>query len=195
MISSTPARPSATPAWTISLKPVSRADLLALLERVQKLYREAEEKKAEETRNEKAFFTRRLTSVLYGKHDPQTLDYVRERLHLHGGLRFVLLQPDGRDEKGPRHGTTRRCAAARRSCTPPACPFWGRPTPTTACSTPPSSAASTTSCVLYSDALAEADGCDEQAYFDRLRERVNAQTGVPVLMFIGDPRSHARNAG
>ena len=28
------------------LKPVSRADLLALLERVQKLYREAEEKKA-----------------------------------------------------------------------------------------------------------------------------------------------------
>ena len=41
-------------------------------------------------------------------------------------------------------------------------------------------------CVLYSDALAEADGCDEQAYFDRLRERVNAQTGVPVLMFIGD---------
>ena len=67
------------------LKPVSRADLLALLQRVQKLYREEEEKKAEETRNEKAFFTRRLTSVLYGKRDPQTLDYVRERLHLHGG--------------------------------------------------------------------------------------------------------------
>ena len=64
--------------------------------------------------------------------------------------------------------------------------FWGRPTPTTACLTPPSSAASTTSACLYSDALAEADGCDEQAYFDRLRERVNAQTGVPVLMFIGD---------
>ena len=52
------------------LKPVSRADLLALLERVQKLYREAEEKKAEETRNEKAFFTRRLTSVLYWQARP-----------------------------------------------------------------------------------------------------------------------------
>ena len=167
------------------LKPVSRADLLALLQRVQKLYREAEEKKAEETRNEKAFFTRRLTSVLYGKHDPQTLDYVRERLHLHGGLRFVLLQPDGRDEKvrAMDDQALRRCQGEMYA----AClSFLGAANAYHCVFDATQQRGVYDVCVLYSDALAEADGCDEQAYFDRLRERVNAQTGVPVLMFIGD---------
>ena len=123
--------------------------------------------------------------MLYGKHDPQTLDYVRERLHLHGGLRFVLLQPDGRDEKvrAMDDQALRRCQEEMYA----AClSFLGAANAYHCVFDAIQQRGVYDVCVLYSDALAEADGCDEQAYFDRLRERVNAQTGVPVLMFIGD---------
>lgn len=166
------------------LKPVSRKELLSLLERVRNLYREAEVKRAEEDRREKAFFARRLLSFIFGKQTAQNRQYLSERLRLSEGIRYLMLEIDSRDEAVHSMSEEEKCRCMEKLYD--AClAFLGENR--YHCIFEVSRQKNNYDVgVIYCDRLARERGCGEQEYLDQLREWVTERTGVHVLMFIGD---------
>lgn len=165
------------------LKPVRKEELLQLLARVEAMHRESEEKKQEADEQEKAYFSRQMVSVIYGKYDDGMLAYVGKKLKARGGLRYVAIEIDGRGgQDGPADEADKLQCLKRmyQSCTD-------------------ALGENAWHCIMsvsrdedsydlgliYSDALADEVGMEERDYLEYLLEKVRACVTVPVVMLVG----------
>lgn len=164
------------------LKPVQRGELLKLLARVSDMNRATEQRRREEFRKEKEYFARNLISAMFGKYDDKNLEYIRERMCLEGGLRYIAVEIEdaaaqGDSENGKRSMQRRLYEVCQDilSDYPYHCiidVFRDENRYDVA--------------VIYAGRMAEKAGCTEQAYLDRLLARIQEQLGAPVTMLVGN---------
>ncbi len=73
------------------LKPIERDDLLAILRRTSN----ASESARMEQRYERAYLTHRLLALMYGKGSDEDVEYVRSRMRLSPGARYIEIEIAG----------------------------------------------------------------------------------------------------
>lgn len=169
------------------LKPIQRGELLNLLKRVADMHSASQKRRREEFRKEKEYFARNLIALIFGKYDSQNLNYIRERMCLEGGLRYIAVEIDGgaaalpgSDDESAEN--TKRAMQRRlyEVCQdiledyPYHCimdVFRGGNRYDVA--------------VIYAGKMAEEAGCTEQAYLEKLLKRIQDQLGVSVTMLVG----------
>lgn len=166
------------------LKPVAKDELIRLLERVRSMHRESLRKKKEESRQEKAYFARQLISVICGKYDRENLEYVKDRLKLSGGIRYIAVEIDGRDEtarrmtEGEKRGQQRELYAACLT-------LLGKDG--YHCVFDVSRQENSYDVgLIYCDRLAQEAGMEEQEYLDHFLGQIRRALNVPVVMLVGN---------
>lgn len=74
------------------LKPIGQEDLISVLRKAASLHKTTQKLLRESRQQEKAYLARNVISLLSGKYDRESLSYVREHLHLSGGLRYIEIE-------------------------------------------------------------------------------------------------------
>lgn len=166
------------------LKPVGKEELIGLLSRVEKMNREVTIKKQKESREEKAYFSNNLIAVIYGKYDSQNLDYVKKRMKLDGGIRYISIEPDGRNSAASYMTEAEKRRQQRMLydiCLDILeddgyhCLF-----------DVPGQGKNYDIGFIYCDQLARESKMEEQEYLDRFLEKIRRVMGIPVVMFAGN---------
>ncbi|MBO4926931.1 MAG: response regulator [Clostridiales bacterium] len=74
------------------LKPVSKEDLITLLNKVSNLNDQKEKVRQSQRTMEDAYLATNLMSIIKGKYDDTNVEYVNKHLQLAGGIRFVDIE-------------------------------------------------------------------------------------------------------
>lgn len=74
------------------LKPIGQAELLSVLRKAANLHKTTQTLRRKSRQQETAYLARNVISLLGGKYDQENLSYVREHLHLSGGLRYIEIE-------------------------------------------------------------------------------------------------------
>ncbi|EGN39025.1 two-component system, response regulator YesN [Lachnospiraceae bacterium 3_1_57FAA_CT1] len=82
------------------LKPVRKTELIAALDKVKAESSLTLRKKEEEALQEKAYFARNLIAIICGKYDQMNLEYVTAKMRTDGGIRYIDIEIDDRNEEG-----------------------------------------------------------------------------------------------
>ena len=79
------------------LKPIQKDKLIEVLHKVRSLKKKEEKKKKEVEKMQQAYLARNLISVILGKYDETSLQYIESNLCLSEGVRYVEIIIDGLD--------------------------------------------------------------------------------------------------
>ncbi len=79
------------------LKPVEKEKLIQALQKVRKMKNVELEKDRETRKLENAYLEAKLISIIQGRFDEPTLEYVRQHMHLSETVRYVEIMIDGED--------------------------------------------------------------------------------------------------
>lgn len=170
------------------LKPVQRGELLNLLKRVSDMHSASEQRRMEEFRKEKEFFARNLISLIYGKYDNKNLEYIRERMCLEGGLRYIAVEIEDEAAAPQNRSSSEGVENTKRSMQRQlyeVCQDILSAYPYHCIMDVFRSENRYDVAIIYAGRMAKEAGCTEQAYLDRLLKRIQEQLGVPVTMLVG----------
>lgn len=81
------------------LKPIQKEELLCILRRIQKNIREEAGGRRDKNIYEKAFLDRNLLALLWGKYDEINVAHVKEKLELHGRIKYIHFEISRGDER------------------------------------------------------------------------------------------------
>lgn len=165
------------------LKPVQKEELYHLLERVRVMHADEQKRRYESSRQEKAYFARNLISVLCGKYDSTNLEYVKERLELSGGIRYIDIEIDARENASCAADEEKKRQLQRKLYEVCLGILGDRGY----------------QCIfdvsrnenrydiglLYCDGMAEEAGMQEQEYLDYFLEKIRKAMNAPVVMLVG----------
>lgn len=89
------------------LKPVGREELLAILRRYNHLSENTKQERQDHERFEEAYLARNIIALLFGKHDEFNLDYVKKRMQLSEGVRYIEIEFFGSQDVDAEEGELR----------------------------------------------------------------------------------------
>lgn len=166
------------------LKPVAKDELIRLLTRVRSLHQESQRRRQEESRQEKAYFSRQLISIICGKYDRENLEYVNERLKLSGGIRYIAVEIDARDEAA-RKMTEEEKRGQQRALYTACLTILGKDG--YHCIFDVSRKENSYDVgLIYCDRLAQEAEMEEQEYLDHFLDQIRRMMNVPVVMLVGN---------
>ena len=74
------------------LKPVDKSELLGILRKISNIAEKNLEEESSRKDMEQAYLARNILALLFGKHDDKNVNYVKNHLHLAGGVYFVDIE-------------------------------------------------------------------------------------------------------
>ena len=80
------------------LKPIKKEELLAILRKVADMNQENVEIEKHQKETESAFFQKHLITLIVGKYDEASLEYVNNNMKLSDGVRYVIIEVPDVDE-------------------------------------------------------------------------------------------------
>ena len=171
------------------LKPVRKTELIAALDKVKAESSLTLRKKEEEALQEKAYFARNLIAIICGKYDQMNLEYVTAKMRTDGGIRYIDIEIDDRNEEGseyvPPKTEEEKKGNCRGFCTNPVWTFWGEDG--WHCIFDVSSNERDYDIgLIYCDYMAQEAGMNEQDYLDSFLGSIQEAIKHPVVMFVGN---------
>ncbi len=149
-------------------------------------------KKEEEALQEKAYFARNLIAIICGKYDQMNLEYVTAKMRTDGGIRYIDIEIDDRNEEGSEYEPPKTEEEKRKlqrflyqSCLD----FLGEDG--WHCIFDVSSNERDYDIgLIYCDYMAQEAGMNEQDYLDSFLGSIQEAIKHPVVMFVGNRVEH-----
>lgn len=174
------------------LKPVRKTELIAALDKVKAESSLTLRKKEEEALQEKAYFARNLIAIICGKYDQMNLEYVTAKMRTDGGIRYIDIEIDDRNEEGSEYEPPKTEEEKRKlqrllyqSCLD----FLGEDG--WHCIFDVSSNERDYDIgLIYCDYMAQEAGMNKQDYLDSFLGSIQEAIKHPVVMFVGNRVEH-----
>ena len=166
------------------LKPISKDELLDVLDRVRKSHAIYSKKRMDDSIMEREVFAKNMIRICRGKYRSDNVEYVRRYLGNGKGFRYISAALDEKENSLKRMGGGKKRQFQKELYQRCLTLFPGREY---LCMLDPSLREQSYDVgIIYSEAMAEEQSeLSEPEYLERLRDRIRAAAGMPVIVIVG----------
>ncbi len=166
------------------LKPISKEDLLKVLDRVRKFHAISSKKRMDDSIMEREVFAKNMIRICRGKYRADNVEYVRRYLGDAHGFRYISAALDEKDEALKRVGGGKKRQYQKELYERCLTLFPGKEY---LCMLDPSLREQSYDVgIIYSEEMfGTEEGMSGQEYLEKLRDRIKAVVDFPVLVIVG----------